>query len=890
VGRPISEPYWVQVKLNKQDTSVLVQVFERRVLTYVPDNPEGWKVEMGNVGKHYLRWRYTDPPFSDQDVFPTPTPTTADLVVEHLEVTQAIQDLHNSVRLVAGKKTFVRFHVHSDSGEHTATAILRVWRDDGTETDLLPIDSGGYVTIRPNPYRMYLEHSFLFELPTDYTEAGTTYLEATVNPEQDRRVYDTDPTNDVISTRVSFETVPDLQLSLYEIGYGTAANPVYPKEEHVDKLVNWLERVYPIRKVQLKRQKEYFESIPSPQDILTRLEQIRQEQPLSGARRYYGMVDDEELGHPGGIALEGSYTAVGTTGTAMGKYEWDTDNIYGDWMGARSLARTYGLKTENPEYPHNLRSIGPIYNKLDAIYGLDVDTLQVCTPVACKDLIMGDEKLEYLWISDYTYHYLMDCFQGESPCGTEAFSTPPAQSFHQSLGMGNYALVSYRPQQPQTEGAEKDHLLVIGTIDPEQPEGEQVELRPLFSMPRVAAEPPPDDRDGGYAIVLRDGREDVLARYRFDPQALDNGIQLISEWVPYEEGTVYVDIEEDNKWFGEDKRLKRVSAGPAFPTVEIITPNGGEVLSGSTISVSWEAADPDPDDVLFFKVQYSPDNGKTWEMTTQSITTTSTFVDAFNVVGSDEGLFRVLVSDGIHTSSDVSDAPVVVPNHLPTVEIVHPSQPLMIARGQTVGFEGRAYDSDIGTMDDDQLTWTSHQSGVLGQGSRLSVDTNDWPSGSHIISFTADDGMGGVATEVITIVVEERLADLPPNTGSIPGPGGITPLPPITETSTAEEILPPPSTPTPGPGPSYSQFWWGGALIALGLLLLLAWLGWWLFGRGSGGQHHDGGEPPPYVPPRESPRPTPRPAPGRPVNPSGEVTHRDEHTSGTGGSGSITKD
>jgi hypothetical protein len=37
-----------------------VQVFERRVLTYTPSNPDGWKVEAGNVGLQYYQWRYID--------------------------------------------------------------------------------------------------------------------------------------------------------------------------------------------------------------------------------------------------------------------------------------------------------------------------------------------------------------------------------------------------------------------------------------------------------------------------------------------------------------------------------------------------------------------------------------------------------------------------------------------------------------------------------------------------------------------------------------------------------------------------------------------------------------------------------------------------------------
>src|SRR5690606_10057455 len=31
--------------------------FERRVLTYTPQNPEEWRVESGNAGLHYRHWR-----------------------------------------------------------------------------------------------------------------------------------------------------------------------------------------------------------------------------------------------------------------------------------------------------------------------------------------------------------------------------------------------------------------------------------------------------------------------------------------------------------------------------------------------------------------------------------------------------------------------------------------------------------------------------------------------------------------------------------------------------------------------------------------------------------------------------------------------------------------
>ncbi|MGN6756002.1 MAG: CAP domain-containing protein [Thermomicrobiales bacterium] len=57
-GHPLTEPYWTLARINGADVWVLVQAFERRVLTYVPGNSSGWQVEAGNVGRHYYQWRY----------------------------------------------------------------------------------------------------------------------------------------------------------------------------------------------------------------------------------------------------------------------------------------------------------------------------------------------------------------------------------------------------------------------------------------------------------------------------------------------------------------------------------------------------------------------------------------------------------------------------------------------------------------------------------------------------------------------------------------------------------------------------------------------------------------------------------------------------------------
>ncbi len=58
VGLASSPAWWTDAKVNGTIKKVLVQLGERRALTYTPDNPHGWQVEWGNVGAHYFEWRY----------------------------------------------------------------------------------------------------------------------------------------------------------------------------------------------------------------------------------------------------------------------------------------------------------------------------------------------------------------------------------------------------------------------------------------------------------------------------------------------------------------------------------------------------------------------------------------------------------------------------------------------------------------------------------------------------------------------------------------------------------------------------------------------------------------------------------------------------------------
>ena len=86
MGYPITEPYWMPIRVGAEERWVLVQAFQRRILTFSPYNPEGWKVEMGNVGRAYFDWRYAQTPPAPATPRPAASisinPTQGDITTE----------------------------------------------------------------------------------------------------------------------------------------------------------------------------------------------------------------------------------------------------------------------------------------------------------------------------------------------------------------------------------------------------------------------------------------------------------------------------------------------------------------------------------------------------------------------------------------------------------------------------------------------------------------------------------------------------------------------------------------------------------------------------------------------------------------------------------------
>ena len=697
-------------------------------------------------------YTFTPSPTSTSTRTPTPTATNTatstatsgvDLVADKIEVSQAIQDLNNSVRLVARKRTYVRFHVHSLMGTALATARLTV-RRGGDVAMLDPINPGGQILVREVPNRGVRDHAFLFALPSGF-RSGTIELTAEVNP--GNTPPEGNRANNTVSTTVHYEVVPGQFLVMYKVGYSNGGQVIYPSDVDRAKAVVWMRRAYPVSDVRVVLRSYFFgravassgqlvePSCTQVNAFLTskRLFDLASSTEVPRNGRYYGMVQDTAGFMRGCAAGIPDFVSSGPNG-ANG-FPWDTDGSYGDFYAGHEVGHTLGRlhaeycgATGGGPYPYPEGRISPALSGDNAIYGFDIVSRDIYGP-DWKDFMT---YCPYEWVSDFTYEGLLDFFRSGSGAADRLVRS----------------------------GVVTDRLLVVGTIDPSSM---AVQLQPLFIVPNA---PELKERiPGPYAIVLRDAGGAELARYPFTPEMVHEGpsgapagdrevdVLFINELVPFVEGTSRVEIE------GPSGILHSVSAGPGAPTVHLVSPNGGETLDQPTVTVAWTSEDPDGD-LLTFSLQYSKDGGATWEIVAQYLVGDHVDLDAANIGRTDQGKFRILVTDGVHTSSDDSDGTFVVPNRFPSAVIVAPAGPVTIAKGQTLSLDGDAYDVDTGTLPDERLEWSSSLDGVLGIGP--SLDVVALSVGLHVISFKADDGEGGVTTDTVEVTVVADLSQLPP--------------------------------------------------------------------------------------------------------------------------------
>src|SRR5262249_27670475 len=112
-------------------------------------------------------------------------------------------------------------------------------------------------------------------------------------------------------------------------------------------------------------------------------------------------------------------------------------------------------------------------------------------------------------------------------------------------------------------------------------------------------------------------------------------------------------------------------------------------------------ADGDP---LTFTVQYSPDNGATWQAVCTDYSSLEITLSTTLLPGGSQARLRVVASDGVNTALAVT-GPFVIAKHPPQPAIDGVTEGQRLDFGSDVRLAGAALDAENGSKDN-QLTWT----------------------------------------------------------------------------------------------------------------------------------------------------------------------------------------
>lgn len=250
-----------------------------------------------------------------------------------------------------------------------------------------------------------------------------------------------------------------------------------------------------------------------------------------------------------------------------------------------------------------------------------------------------------------------------------------------------------------------------------------------------------------YALVFGSGST-LLGEFHFPGQVTTsppenqeydgwpNTLNSFSVIAPLPEGTAWMELRKNNT------ALARFERSAHAPTVTLLAPNGGESFGeNDVVNVSWNASDQDGDD-LRYSLQYSLDNGVTWQglVAGLGVTQFEWSLSSIPGVASGQARLRVTASDGFHSTSDASNGGFTIAGKAPHVQILSPRAGEEAVACQNLLLSGFALDLE-GKIQG--VAWYLDATLVSTQ-TEATVPIPE--AGTHHIAFSATDGDGYTVT------------------------------------------------------------------------------------------------------------------------------------------------
>jgi hypothetical protein len=702
-------------------------------------------------------------PTPTETLTPTVTPTGTidlDLFIPAIEVVQVVQNAALNLPLVADKPTVVRAYVQVDppvaqqGGFH---GRLFYNNGGGRKGPIFPMNVGpGGVIATQAPDRAHIEHSFNFRLPDDAIRSGNTNVEVEVNYEEPtvgaggvienkHPLDENDYANNTRARACNFQVIaPRYRIAYYSVKYSPnwPWDPTRNPTGAIHGGDDMFRRIFPLAPSDIEY--VYEGVIKWSKDINASsnefIAQLRNRwnlaegaSPLAfayntqmyawfpeNAVSFNGLSDPAWVTNPGGRGRVAFGNETIGASFVTSRYRRTFAHEVGHNHDLRHpaaltfLISDVGFDVANNvvRYNYQIGGGGPLHRHLD---------------------IMNPARREIeAWINGANYNKVF------TEMRTHLKSTDIIKDF------------------------DNGSLLVSGLVS-------QSATGELFPAYRTSLAATTAGVTGEYSLSIEDNANQSLFLSRINPvfyfpdqesgassttyDATDtippSETVSFNENLPVLAGMRHIVLRKGTL------ELDRLTVSPSAPTVTVLHPNGGEVWSG-TEEIQWTGADTDPGDAanLSYSILYSADNKQTWRTLETMYSQTSLEVHTSNLPGGTQCYVRVMVTDGINTGQDDSDAPFSSEGNPPTALILSPADGSVFSPYELVHFSGRAVDMEE-KVSDEEMVWTSSLDGIIGTGRE--VDTMSLRPGTHTILLSLTDRDGFTDSEAISITVNEGL-------------------------------------------------------------------------------------------------------------------------------------
>ncbi len=662
-----------------------------------------------------------------------------DIEIRGIEITQAIQDLQNSVVLIQNKRTFARVHLKGIAGNVTGVSGKLIGPGGTVATPNNPLINGA-LTVKQFPARRNLNDSFYFELPATWNTGIQEFEFQTPGHMPECFGLGLTQTAKGCKIQVNYTPSRPLAMTFVPIAWKDAGGVVHqPTANDIFRTVQELEATMPVPRLTWDR-KPYvspLQSILGPPNsegdlkMILRLLAVQQklDSVMSSAKPYYMGVLIDRGSNGGGDGSAGMAAEPGSVSCAyldLSQLSWlepplsqlNASHEFGHNLSQSHICLNFPGDPKQCQQ-HDGGKISPTNTDL-GYFGFDAVTKHVYPPDAPDLMTYGS----YPWISHDAYLGIRAILD------LRGHSADPSKS-------------------PGVDGATTagTAIIISGLISSNQ---NTAEFKSTYILPSLASIPSP--APGSYSIRFESAQGQTLASFPFEPDKAagsSDPIQftLALPWTP---GTTRMVL------FHNAQAIASKNASPHLPNITLSSPSGGAVISGSSFMVTWQASDLDGD-ALKYAVQLSRDNGGTWQTLVSDLETTTLDVPTADLAGTNTALVRVLASDGFNTAQAQTNATFTLPKHSPSVTISEPTYNQIYADKQTINLVGMAYDPEEGALADSSLTWSLDGS-ALQAGHHVQLDSSTLSPGIHCATLRAQDTDQQTSTTNICFYVENSPA------------------------------------------------------------------------------------------------------------------------------------